>query len=275
MEIKQNLTTQNFNVGTISRIKYIVVHYTGNNGDTALGNTNYFKQYRGSSAHYFVDENNVYQSIEDKNIAWHCGANTYYHSKCRNSNSIGVEMCSVKDSKGNFYFKEKTINNAIELIKMLMGKYSVPVENVVRHYDVTHKNCPAPFVKDVKAWENFKNNLIDVKKKKRDDDVVTETQININGKNYTVNRILKDNKNYIALVDFKQAGFDVGYNEKTKVPSFGVATNKQPILINGTQKEVNSIIKNDENYVRLRDLEEFFNIDYDVVDKKIKLSSKK
>lgn len=80
MEIKKNITTKNFNVGNINRIKYIVIHFTANNGDTALGNTNYFKEYRGSSAHYFVDENSVYQSIEDKNIAWHCGANKYKHS---------------------------------------------------------------------------------------------------------------------------------------------------------------------------------------------------
>lgn len=69
MEIKKNLTTQNYNTGVISRIKYIVIHYTANNGDTALSNTNYFKSYRGASAHYFVDETSVYQSIEDKNIA--------------------------------------------------------------------------------------------------------------------------------------------------------------------------------------------------------------
>lgn len=75
MEIKKNLTTQNFNTGNAGRIKYIVIHYTANNGDTALANTNYFKSYRGASAHYFVDENNIYQSIEDKNIAWHCGGN--------------------------------------------------------------------------------------------------------------------------------------------------------------------------------------------------------
>ena len=43
MEIKRNITTKNFDSGSINRIKYIVVHYTGNNGDTALGNTNYSK----------------------------------------------------------------------------------------------------------------------------------------------------------------------------------------------------------------------------------------
>ena len=107
MEIKKNLTTQNFNAGTQNRVKYIVIHYTANNGDTALSNTNYFKSYRGASAHYFVDENNVYQSIEEKNIAWHCGANTYYHKECRNHNSIGVELCSYINSKGRYALKQE------------------------------------------------------------------------------------------------------------------------------------------------------------------------
>ena len=47
MEIKRNITTKNFDSGSINRIKYIVVHFTANNGDTAYGNTNYFKSYRG------------------------------------------------------------------------------------------------------------------------------------------------------------------------------------------------------------------------------------
>ena len=67
----------------------------------------------GASAHYFVDENSVYQSVEDKNIAWHCGAKKYKHSTCRNS--IGVELCSRKDSNGNYYFKDKT---SIMLLKL-------------------------------------------------------------------------------------------------------------------------------------------------------------
>ena len=44
-------------------IKYIVVHYTANNGDTAAGNGNYFSSpNRKASAHYFVDENSVVQT---------------------------------------------------------------------------------------------------------------------------------------------------------------------------------------------------------------------
>jgi len=157
LKINENLTTVNFNKGDISRIKYIVVHFTANNGDTAKNNTIYFKSVnRGASAHYFVDENEIWQSVQDKDVAWHCGAKTYRHSTCRNANSIGVEMCSRKNDKGQFFIKDEVISNTAELVKYLMEKYKVPIENVIRHYDVTGKICPDPFVRDAKQWESFK-----------------------------------------------------------------------------------------------------------------------
>ena len=108
VKINENLTTVNFNKGDISRIKYIVVHFTGNNGDTAKNNTVYFKSVnRGASAHYFVDENEIWQSVQDKDVAWHCGAKTYRHSICRNANSIGIEMCSRKNAQGQFLLRMK------------------------------------------------------------------------------------------------------------------------------------------------------------------------
>ena len=212
MEIKRNITTKNFDSGSINRIKYIVVHFTANNGDTAYGNTNYFKSYRGASAHYFVDENGIYQSVEDKNIAWHCGAKKYKHSTCRNSNSLGVELCSRKDSKGNFYFMDKTVDNAVELIKMLMAKYNVPIANVIRHYDVTGKNCPEPFVKNIEAWQNFKNRL---------EENVVKQNIKINGKVKSVDAINKDGYTYIKIRDLSDI-LNIMYDNNTKLISVGI-----------------------------------------------------
>ena len=212
MEIKKNITTKNFNVGNINRIKYIVIHFTANNGDTALGNTNYFKEYRGSSAHYFVDENNIYQSVEDKNIAWHCGANKYKHSYCRNTNSLGIELCSRKDSNGKYYFKDKTVENAVELVKMLMTKYNVPATNVIRHYDVTGKNCPEPFVRNIKAWQNFKSRL---------EEKVVKQNIKIKGKIKTVDAINKDGYTYVKIRDLSDI-LNIGYDKDTKLISVGV-----------------------------------------------------
>ncbi len=212
MEIKRNITTKNFDSGSINRIKYIVVHFTANNGDTAYGNTNYFKSYRGASAHYFVDENGIYQSIEDKNIAWHCGAKKYKHSTCRNSNSLGVELCSRKNSKGNFYFMDKTVDNAVELIKMLIIKYNVPIANVIRHYDVTGKNCPEPFVRNIKAWQNFKGRL---------EEKVMKQNIKINGKVKSVDAINKDGYTYIKIRDLSDI-LNIMYDNNTKLISVGI-----------------------------------------------------
>lgn len=140
--------------------KYIVVHYVGA-VSTAKNNADYFySTYRGASAHYFVDETSIWQVVDDLDSAWHCGTTgTYYHASCRNTNSIGIEMCVKKTSSGKWYFEDATVTNTIELIKYLMDKYNIPVSNVIRHYDVTHKTCPEPYVRDTSAWNAFKARL--------------------------------------------------------------------------------------------------------------------
>ncbi|MBR1738521.1 MAG: N-acetylmuramoyl-L-alanine amidase, partial [Firmicutes bacterium] len=109
--------TNNYQKGRNSKIKYIVVHYTASPNDTAEGEATYFKNtYVGASAHYFVDGDSVYRSVNDKDTAWHCGANKYFHNECRNDNSIGVEMCCKKKNPTSrnaedkdWYFDEGTL----------------------------------------------------------------------------------------------------------------------------------------------------------------------
>ena len=142
-------------------VRYIVVHYTAGDGDTAAGNGRYFSRVpQQASAHWFVDDEEAVASVPEKYVAWHCGADIYVHPECRNANSIGVELCSRKDAQGDYYFTDSTVRNALELVKELMDKYNVPVERVVRHYDVTGKICPAPFVgKGAEDWRAFKQML--------------------------------------------------------------------------------------------------------------------
>lgn len=143
--------------GSRSTTKYIVIHYTSNEGDTAKNNADYFaRENVGASAHYFVDENQIWSSVPENKIAWHCGAKTYRHPYCRNTNSIGVEIC-MNDKTGAV--RKQSIANAVQLVKMLMQKYNVPIENVIRHYDVTGKLCPAPMVENAALWNEFKSDL--------------------------------------------------------------------------------------------------------------------
>lgn len=159
MDIKTKLTQVNRTVMTNKQNKYIVIHYVGA-VSSAKANADYFYSVnRQASAHYFVDENEIWQVVREGDRAWHCGTTgTYYHSDCRNSNSIGIEMCCYMNN-GVLDIKEEVINKTIELTKELMAKYNIPAENVIRHYDVTHKCCPAPFVNDVSRWNDFKSRL--------------------------------------------------------------------------------------------------------------------
>ena len=153
--------SSNFRIGRTDSIKYIVIHYTANNGDTAKNNADYYeREIVKASAHYFVDENEIWQSVKEGDTAYHCGANTYRHATCRNTNSIGIEMCSRKLPDGNYYIKQDVVDRAIELTKELMAKYDIPAENVIRHYDVTGKICPAPMVNDPAQWNAFKQQLV-------------------------------------------------------------------------------------------------------------------
>lgn len=157
-----------------SDIRYLVIHFTANDGDSAKNNADYFaREAPGASAHFFVDEREIWQSVQEKDIAWHCGTRgMYFHPYCRNANSLGVELCSRKRGE-KYYFTPETVKNAQQFVRSLMKRYGIPTENVVRHYDVTHKNCPAPFVEDAGAWQEFKAGLMEQAK----EDNMTEKQV--------------------------------------------------------------------------------------------------
>lgn len=147
----------NFRAGRNSPVQFLVVHYTANKGDTAKNNADYFaRAVTKSSAHYFVDEKEVWQSVREKDTAYHCGAKTYKHPLCRNENSIGVEMCLL-DKQGNI--RPGTIKTAVSVVQQLMAAYGIPSDRVLRHYDVTGKNCPRPMVENPQLWEDFKKEL--------------------------------------------------------------------------------------------------------------------
>ena len=129
-------------------IKYIVIHYTGSEG-TAANNVSYFNNgNRGASAHFFVDRSGEIREFCDpaKYYVWHCGGpiESAYHpmyGKCTNRNSIGIEICTHYNGS-SWEFTAAAVNAAVELTKYLMGKFGVPSDRVIRHYDVTGKSCP-------------------------------------------------------------------------------------------------------------------------------------
>ena len=155
-----------------SNIKYIVFHYTGNKGDTAYNNGNYFKNNAvKASANFFVDSTTVVESVPIDYVPYSVGGSRYsncssteggkYYGKATNTNTINIEMCGDKTGVAS----AETQENAINLGKELMEKYNIDIDHVIRHFDVTGKQCPAYFCgsasKD-KEWKKFKAKLQDV-----------------------------------------------------------------------------------------------------------------
>lgn len=150
-----------------SSIKYVVVHYTGNDSrkDTPKAECSYFARYgdgnqRNAGAHFFVGQNGeVWKSIPMKLTAWAVGgfvtnANgaASYYQKCTNTNSISIELCDNASRDPSIEQK----NAVKELLKYIRAKCP-NAQTVLRHWDVSGKSCPARMTgKDNQKWKNFK-----------------------------------------------------------------------------------------------------------------------
>jgi N-acetylmuramoyl-L-alanine amidase CwlA len=147
---------------SLNNIKYIVIHYTGNKGDTALNNLDYFANgnTRQAGAHFFVDKaGKIGKSIAMNRIAWAVGGNhksgrkgeAAYYQKCTNANSVSIELCDmcVKTNWEQMLATRK-------LVKYIQSKCP-NAKTVIRHWDVNGKECPAPFVgTSNEKWIEFK-----------------------------------------------------------------------------------------------------------------------
>ncbi|MGO1580329.1 MAG: peptidoglycan recognition protein family protein [Peptoniphilaceae bacterium] len=133
MPIAYNFSKRN------SKVRFIVVHDTGNpsRGANAMAHYKYFNGgNRRASAHFFVDDKEIVETVEVSLSAWHCGDGRGKYG-IWNYNSIGVELCINSDSDFT-----KTKANALNLIRFLMKAYNIPKSNVIRHYDASRKICP-------------------------------------------------------------------------------------------------------------------------------------
>ena len=166
--------------------RYIVIHYIGAAGQ-AKANADYFYNVnRNASAHYFIDKNVTYQVVEEDAGAWHVGdaasgvyqsnrgnwpggatRNGYRGEGATNYNSIGIEMCQNVISGVQIIdwpIDEIVIQQTLLLTKQLMDKYNIPITNVIRHFDVSGKLCPAPWRGRAGSstwpkWNEFKSRL--------------------------------------------------------------------------------------------------------------------
>ncbi|SDX96140.1 N-acetylmuramoyl-L-alanine amidase [Thermoactinomyces sp. DSM 45892] len=152
-------------------VRKLVIHYTANNGGTAMNHFNYFNNYRSlpraASAHIFVDRTQALCIVPLNEVAYHANDKpslipalrataSYYKGGNANLTSIGVEMCMER----NGTFHPDTISRTEDVFVELCRRYRLdPLTDIVRHYDITRKNCPAPWVSNPQAFTNFKNRV--------------------------------------------------------------------------------------------------------------------
>lgn len=151
-----------------SKVKYIVIHYTGVSGDTARGEGAYFEKnnVRYAGAHFFVDRNgNIVKSVPMNYTAWSVGGKKYPNCSktgggkkygiCTNANSVSIELCDIVNHEPS----EKQIIATRLLIRWIRMNGCKNATNVIRHFDVTGKPCPASMVSPT-AWLKFKRQII-------------------------------------------------------------------------------------------------------------------
>ena len=134
----------------LEQVNGIVIHYTANPGTSAQDNRDYFEGLKNShttkaSSHFIIGlEGEIVQCIPCNEWA--------YASNERNEDTISIECC-IPDESGQF--TKETYDSLVELVSWLCFRYGLTEENLLRHYDITGKNCPKYYVEHEEEWESF------------------------------------------------------------------------------------------------------------------------
>lgn len=130
MFLNTNFSSPNFSA-RIKPIEYIILHFTEMSFEGALARL--CDKNSEVSAHYLIKENGeIFQLVQEKNIAWHAGKSSWHGKEKLNQNSIGIEL----DNLGNKAFSKAQMDSCIELCKALSAVYNIPKENFIGHSDV-------------------------------------------------------------------------------------------------------------------------------------------
>lgn len=139
----------------VEQVNAVVIHYVGNPGTSAEANRSYFEGLAASgethaSSNFIVGlEGEILQCVPVNEVA--------YCSSDRNYDTVSIEVCHP-DETGQF--TEASMASAVKLTAWLCQAFGLdPQTDVIRHYDVTGKECPLYYVRNGDAWETFKSDV--------------------------------------------------------------------------------------------------------------------
>ncbi len=128
----------------------VVIHYVGNPATTAMGNRNYFNQPTTTVVSHFVVglDGEVVQCLplHERSVA----------SNSRNRDTVSIEVCHP-DESGKF--NDATYTSLVRLTAWLCDLGDLDTDDVIRHYDVTGKECPLYYVRHPEAWEQLRDDI--------------------------------------------------------------------------------------------------------------------
>lgn len=134
----------------LEAVQDIVIHYVGNPGSTAQQNRDYYANPSSDVSSHFVIglKGEIIQCIplHEKSSA----------SNHRNKDTISIEVCHP-DESGKF--TDASYDSLVKLTAWLCEICDLDSDDVIRHYDITGKQCPLYFVTHEDAWEQFKKDV--------------------------------------------------------------------------------------------------------------------
>ncbi len=124
----------------------VVVHYVGNPGTTAKQNRNWFDNPLSEVSSHFVIglDGEIVQCLPLNEIS--------AASNHRNRDTVSIEVCHPDDTGK---FNDATYQSLVRLVAWLLDAGDLSDDRVIRHYDVTGKECPRYFVRNPDAWDEF------------------------------------------------------------------------------------------------------------------------
>lgn len=136
-------------------VRSIVIHYVGNPGTTAQQNHDWYENPASEvSSHFVVGlEGEVIQCIplDEKSSA----------TNWRNKDTISIEVCH-EDESGEF--NDQSYDALVKLTAWLLDSCGLTEQEIIRHYDVTGKECPRYYVRNPDAWDRLRADVAAYKK---------------------------------------------------------------------------------------------------------------
>lgn len=136
----------------LQRVNAVVIHYVGNPNTTAWQNRSYFGNLATTGE--TSASSNLIVGLEGEALLCVPLDEVAYCSNDRNYDTVSIEFCHP-DTDGKP--TQATYDTLVKLTAWLCGLYGLNAqEGIIRHYDVTGKECPVYFVQNEAEWAQFK-----------------------------------------------------------------------------------------------------------------------